>query len=70
MRSAFRIQFVKLNAKWFHEFMLFDPLAALDQAAVPVLAITGTKDIQVNPADVALMAHAVPTRFTGTSSTT
>ncbi len=63
--DVIRIQFVKLNAKWFREFMSFEPLAALDQVAVPVLAITGTKDIQVNPADVALMANAVPTPFTG-----
>jgi len=40
-------------------------VTALRQAAVPVLAITGTKDIQVNPADVTLMEHAVPTPFTG-----
>jgi hypothetical protein len=30
-----------------------------------VLAITGTKDIQTNPAHVALMEQAVPTPFTG-----
>ncbi len=63
--DVIRIQFVKLNAKWFREFMAYEPIAALRHAAVPVLAITGTKDIQVNPADVALMAHAVPTPFTG-----
>ncbi len=63
--DVIRIQFVKLNAKWFREFMSFEPVAALGRAAVPVLAITGTKDIQVNPADVALMEQAVPTPFTG-----
>lgn len=63
--DVIRIQFVKLNAKWFREFMSFEPVAALRQAAVPVLAITGTKDIQANPADVALMEQAVPTPFTG-----
>jgi pimeloyl-ACP methyl ester carboxylesterase len=63
--DVIRIQFVKLNAKWFREFMSFDPVAALRHAATPVLAITGTKDIQVNPADLALMEHAVPTSFTG-----
>jgi pimeloyl-ACP methyl ester carboxylesterase len=63
--DAIRIQFVKLNAKWFREFMSFEPVAALRQAAVPVLAITGTKDIQVNPADVALMDQVVQTPFTG-----
>lgn len=63
--DVIRIQFVKLNAKWFREFMLFEPAAALARAAVPVLAITGTKDIQVNPADIELMEHAVPTPFAG-----
>ena len=32
---------------------------------VPVLAITGGKDIQVDPDDVARMGDAVPTAFTG-----
>lgn len=63
--DVIRIQFVKLNAKWFREFMSFEPGEALRRAAVPVLAITGTKDIQVDPADVALMEQAVPTAFTG-----
>lgn len=63
--DVIRIQFVKLNAKWFREFMAFEPSEALRRAAVPVLAITGTKDIQVNPADVALIERAVPTPFTG-----
>jgi pimeloyl-ACP methyl ester carboxylesterase len=63
--DVIRIQFVKLNAKWFREFMTFEPANALGRAAAPVLAITGTKDIQVNPADVALIERAVPTPFTG-----
>jgi pimeloyl-ACP methyl ester carboxylesterase len=63
--DVIRIQFVKLNAKWFREFMAFEPVGALRRAAVPVLAITGTKDIQVNPDDVALMEQAVATPFTG-----
>ncbi len=63
--DVIRIQFVKLNAKWFREFMAFEPVDALRRAAVPVLAITGTKDIQVNPDDVALMEQAVATPFAG-----
>lgn len=63
--DVIRIQFVKLNAKWFREFMAFEPANALGRAAVPVLAITGTKDIQVDPDDVALMERSVPTAFTG-----
>ncbi|MFK8025255.1 MAG: alpha/beta hydrolase family protein, partial [Ilumatobacter sp.] len=60
-----RIQFVKLNAKWFREFMVFDPTEALRRVAVPVLAITGSKDIQVDPADVERMREVVSTSFTG-----
>jgi alpha-beta hydrolase superfamily lysophospholipase len=63
--DVIRIQFVKLNAKWFREFMAFEPTQALRHATVPVLAITGRKDIQVDPADVSVMERAVPTPFTG-----
>lgn len=60
-----RVSFVKLNAKWFREFMAHDPAVSLQEAGVPVLAITGSKDIQVNPADVESMARLVPSRFEG-----
>lgn len=63
--DVIRIQGVKLNAKWFREFMAFDPSGALADAAVPVLAITGAKDIQVDPADVRRMADLVSTPFRG-----
>lgn len=60
-----RIQFVKVNAKWFREFLSFDPSDGLRRAAVPVLAITGSKDIQIDPADISRMEEIVPTSFTG-----
>ncbi|MBT8164591.1 MAG: lysophospholipase [Acidimicrobiia bacterium] len=63
--DVIRIQFVRLNAKWFREFMTFEPAEALRKAAVPVLAVTGSKDIQVDPADVGVMELAVPSPFTG-----
>lgn len=47
-----RIQLVKMNAKWFREFMAHDPSPSLESLRVPVLAITGSKDIQVNPDDL------------------
>ena len=53
--DVIRIQGVRLNAKWFREFMAFEPTDALARAAVPVLAITGSKDLQVNPSDLELM---------------
>ena len=63
--DVIRIQLIKLNAKWFREFMSFEPAHALRRASVPVLAITGTKDIQVDPNDLSLMEQAVPTSFVG-----
>jgi pimeloyl-ACP methyl ester carboxylesterase len=60
-----RIQLVKVNAKWFREFMAYDPAGSLRRAAVPILAITGSKDIQANPADVGIMQELVPTEFEG-----
>lgn len=48
-----------INAKWFREYMAFDPLDAFVRVRVPVLAITGSKDIQVDPGDLTRLAvHA------------
>lgn len=60
-----RIQFQKLNAKWFREFLAHDPAESLAGVRCPVLAITGAKDVQVPPADIERMAALVPTAFTG-----
>lgn len=51
-----RIQGIKINAKWFREFMIYDPSADLPSATVPLLAITGEKDLQVPPEDLGRMA--------------
>lgn len=59
-----RVQLItKLNAKWLREFMTYDPAGDLPKIQVPVLAITGTKDIQVDPADLDRMAGLVRTEF-------
>ena len=63
--DVMRVQFVKLNAKWFREFMAFEPIDALRSGAVPILAITGAKDMQVDPADVDAMGDAATTPFSG-----
>ena len=63
--DVMRIQMVRINAKWFREFMAHDPSVALRGVDVPVLAITGAKDIQVNPADIARMGELVGDGFTG-----
>jgi pimeloyl-ACP methyl ester carboxylesterase len=55
-----RFGFVRTNARWFREFMAYDPRADLRDITVPVLAITGAKDIQVDPHDLAVIADLVP----------
>lgn len=60
-----RIQMIRVNARWFREFMAHDPADSLKNIAVPVLAITGSKDIQSDPADIARMEELIPTEFEG-----
>jgi pimeloyl-ACP methyl ester carboxylesterase len=63
-KNVVRIQLVaKLNAKWFREFMAYNPAEDLPRIQAPVLAITGTKDIQVDPADLQRMAALVRSDF-------
>ncbi|WP_433270692.1 alpha/beta hydrolase family protein [Actinosynnema sp. CS-041913] len=55
----------RLTDRWLREYMAHDPapdLAAIDR---PVLAITGSKDIQVDPADVARIGRLVTGPFDG-----
>jgi pimeloyl-ACP methyl ester carboxylesterase len=60
-KNSYRKQLVaRVNAKWMREFMAYDPATDLPNIHVPVLAITGSKDIQVNPADLERMAELVP----------
>jgi pimeloyl-ACP methyl ester carboxylesterase len=59
-KNTIRVQVVtKLNAKWFREFLAYDPARDLSRITVPVLAITGAKDIQVCPDDLEIMARRV-----------
>jgi pimeloyl-ACP methyl ester carboxylesterase len=55
-----RIGGATINAKWFREFLDYDPRPDLGLLDVPVLAVTGSKDLQVNPADLAVIAATVP----------
>ncbi len=55
-----RIQLVRTNAKWMREFMAYDPFPALRSAQIPLLAITGSKDVQVDPADIATIREIAP----------
>lgn len=59
--DVIRMQGAKVNAKWMREFMAYDPMPALQRIAVPVLAITGSKDVQVDPADLETVRTTVPT---------
>ena len=64
-KDMFRQLYVKVNAKWLREFLSYNPAEYLKNVHVPVLAITGSKDIQVNPADLKLMAELVQGEFEG-----
>jgi pimeloyl-ACP methyl ester carboxylesterase len=64
-RDVIRIQLARLNAKWFREFLAYDPSEALRRIEVPVLAVTGSKDIQVDPDEVERIGHLVGSDFSG-----
>ena len=51
-QDVIRSQGVKLSAKWFREHFEYDVYEGLRQVECPVLAITGSKDVQVTPARV------------------
>lgn len=55
-----RIGGMRVNARWWREQLAYDPRADLSRVQVPVLAITGDKDVQVDPADLDTIAHLVP----------
>ena len=54
---------MKMPAKWLREFMAYDPAEDLPRITLPMLAITGSKDIQVDPADLERMAQLVRAPF-------
>ena len=52
-----------LPARWFREYMAYDPTADLRAIRCPVLAITGRSDIQVDPEDVARIGKLIEARL-------
>ena len=63
-KDSFRVQLVaRINAKWLREFLAYDPSVDLPKITVPVLAITGAKDIQVDPGNLERMAELVTAPF-------
>lgn len=59
-----RIQGQKINARWMREFLDYDPEAVLRMTRTPLLAITGSKDVQVDAADLEVVAAVAPERAT------
>ena len=59
-----RIQGQRINAKWMREFLAYDPEPVLRSTTSPLLAITGSKDVQVNPADIETIAQITEDRGT------
>lgn len=55
-----RIGGVRINTGWMQEFMDYDPVDDLGRVTVPLLAITGEKDIQVNPDDLSIIQDTAP----------
>lgn len=63
-RDWVRVKLVqKINAKWMREFLAYDPSDDLSRLRVPVLAITGSKDMQVDPDDLKIMAGLIKSDF-------
>ncbi|MCZ8513531.1 alpha/beta hydrolase [Paenibacillus filicis] len=56
---AVRIKGKRMNAKWFREHYAYRPSDILAEVTCPVLAVTGTKDIQVPPEHARLLAESV-----------
>ncbi|NMH98846.1 alpha/beta hydrolase family protein [Pseudonocardia acidicola] len=55
-----RLGLARLNARWLREFLAYDPRTDLARVRVPVLALTGSNDLQVDPADLDEIARQVP----------
>ncbi len=48
------------DSPWFRSFIVYDPLPALQKTRCPVLALAGSKDVQVPPTeDLALISQAL-----------
>ncbi len=63
--DVMRLQGTRVNARWFRDFVQYDPAPALQQLKVPVLAITGGHDLQVPPDDVEAIGRLVDGPFEG-----
>jgi pimeloyl-ACP methyl ester carboxylesterase len=55
-----RVGPTRLNARWWREQLTYDPRTDLPGIHAPVLAVTGEKDLQVDPVDLEVVASLVP----------
>ena len=55
-----RVGLRRTNAHWQREFLAYDPAVDLGRCHVPVLAITGGKDLQIDPDQLEAIQAAVP----------
>jgi fermentation-respiration switch protein FrsA (DUF1100 family) len=53
-----RMAGARVNARWFREYFAHDPSADLRRVRSPVLAVSGTKDLEVPPEDLEAIAAA------------
>jgi uncharacterized protein len=63
--DVIRMQGIRVNARWWREFLGYDPVPVFARIGVPVLAITGGHDMQVPPEDVDAIGRLVPGPFEG-----
>jgi len=63
--DAIRIQGMRFNARWFRDFIAYDPSPVLARIEVPVLALTGGQDVQVPPGDIDMIGNLVRGPFEG-----
>ena len=60
----------ELPGQWFREYMAYDPEPDLRTVRCPVLAVTGRKDVQVDPDDIARIGAIVGAEFEGATPET
>ena len=65
-----RVAGMRVNARWMRELLTHDPRLDLANIRVPVLAVAGGKDIQVNPPTWTSSAASYPAGRRSTSSAT
>jgi len=56
-KACFRYKWQRLNAKWLREILDYDAVYAMKNVTCPTLAISGEKDIQVDPQDAVRIAE-------------